>query len=178
MTVERLLNSECKLDKDRCLAFLTDVFLKSCTRQDGRPLPSTPHANRNGALNTLLWPWGTVFLLNRNHKSIKQILKRKCNERNNENRMLPARRGPFQHSHSFSNMSLLDIKPIKEGSAQHSLSPHMDMLKVCLVSQDASSSAKGHRILVYCCLQSSRLNTTLFPSLVCAALGCKPVCQE
>lgn len=122
MTVERLLNSECKLDKDRCLAFLTDVFLKSCTRQDGRPLPSTPHANRNGALNTLLWPWGTVFLLNRNHKSIKQILKRKCNERNNENRMLPARRGPFQHSHSFSNMSLLDIKPIKEGSAQLSLS--------------------------------------------------------
>lgn len=115
----------------RCWLFSLMYCLKAgLVRTDPPPPPPPP-----SALNARLWPWGTLFLLNRNHKSIKQILKRKCNGRNNENRMLPGRRASFQHSHSFSNMSLLDIKPIKEGSAQHCLSPHMDMPRVCLVSR-------------------------------------------
>lgn len=82
------------------------------------------------------------FLRNRNHKRIKQILKRKCDGRYNENRMLPGRRGPFQHAHSFPSMSLLDIKPIKQGSAQtRSLASHGNAEGLFGFSDASSSSA-------------------------------------
>lgn len=64
-------------------------------------------------------------------KDIKHNLKRKCN-RVNENSVLSASWGLFQHLHSFRNMSPLDINPIRKGL--HSDVSSQGYVMLCLVS--------------------------------------------